>query len=52
MAGSAGIGDGERPYRVLVAGEFGAFELNEERREDDFSTEGGGNMEDGVLGTE
>lgn len=54
IAGSAGIGDGERAYRVYVAGDPGAFELlNDERLDDGLSTGGGGNMDvDGVLGTD
>jgi hypothetical protein len=60
IAGSAGIGDGERPNRpndVECAGDDGAFDpLNEERRDDappgfSIGVGGGGNMEDveGVL---
>ena len=39
---------------MYVAGELGALEpLNDDRREDERSTEGGGNIvKDGVLGTE
>ena len=53
IAGSAGIGDGERAYRVWVAGDPGAFELNDDRREEGRSIDGGGNMVvEGVLGTD
>lgn len=52
MAGSGGIGEGERPYRLYVVGEPGALDpLNEERLDDGLSTEGGGNIED-VLATD
>jgi hypothetical protein len=53
MAGSAGIGDGERPYRPVGAGEPGA--LIDERREDAAISIEGGNMVavvTGVLATE
>jgi hypothetical protein len=54
MAGRAGIGDGDRAYRVYVAGELGAFEpLNDDRRDEERSIGGGGNIPNaGVLGTE
>jgi hypothetical protein len=55
-AGNArgGMGEGERAMRELnvVAGEPGACELNEDRREEAArSKDGGGNMTEGVLDT-
>lgn len=47
------MGEGERAYRVYVAGEPGALELNDERRDEERSTAGGGNIVvEGVLGTD
>lgn len=48
MAGSAGIGEGERPYRLLCAGEPGVEK--EERREDGVGSGGGGNIAAVVMG--
>ena len=54
IAGSAGIGEGDRPYLPNVDGEPGAFEpLKDDLLEDGLSIGGGGNIEvDGVLATE
>ena len=54
MAGNAGIGEGDLPYLAYDAGEAAALEpLNDDRREEGLSNdEGGGNIDDGVLGTE
>lgn len=54
MAGSAGIGEGDRPKRPKCEGELGALEpLKEDRLDEDFSMGGGGNIDaDGVLATE
>lgn len=53
IAGSGGIGEGDRPYRENVDGEPGAFEpLKDDRREDGLSIGGGGNIADEELATE
>lgn len=54
IAGSAGIGDGDLPYLAYEAGEAAAFEpLKEDLLEEGLSNDdGGGNMDDGVLGTD
>lgn len=53
MAGRAGIGEGDRPYLVKLAGEPGALDPLNEDRLDDVLSIGGGNMEvDGVLATD
>lgn len=54
IAGSGGIGEGERPYRPKLEGELGALDpLKEERLDDGLSIGGGGNMDsEGVLATE
>jgi hypothetical protein len=48
MAGSAGIGDGDRPYRLECAGEPGA--LTDDRRDEAAFSMGGGNMAAVVIG--
>jgi hypothetical protein len=53
IAGSGGMGDGERPYRTNVDGEPGALEpLKDERRDDGLSMGGGGNIADEELATD
>jgi hypothetical protein len=53
IAGNAGIGEGERPYRLNWDGELGALEpLKDDRLEEGLSMGGGGNMDDGVLATD
>lgn len=54
IAGKAGMGEGDRPYREWFAGELGAFDpLKEDLRDEGLSMMGGGNIVvDGVLGTE
>jgi hypothetical protein len=54
IAGSGGIGEGERPYRLLLVkavGEPGAFELNEDLLLEP-SIGGGGTAKAGVLATD
>jgi hypothetical protein len=48
MAGSAGIGDGDRPYRLECAGEPGA--LTDDRRDEAAFSTGGGNIVALVMG--
>ena len=54
IAGKAGIGDGDLPYLACDAGDAAAFDpLNEDLLDEGLSNEdGGGNMDDGVLGTD
>lgn len=53
MAGNAGIGDGERPYRAKFAGELGALEpLKDDRLDEDCLSIGGGGNIDDELATE
>jgi hypothetical protein len=48
------MGDGDRPYRLKVDGELGAFDpLNEDLLEDGLSIDGGGNIDaDEALATD
>ena len=52
IAGKAGIGEGDRPYRPCNEGEFVAFELNDDLRDMGYSFGGGRKTAAGVLAME